>query len=54
LEFESVEAVGAVAGPLGGSAETDWASVTAEVPANIPRLRTVDLSKLDIAASPDP
>src|SRR5207248_240042 len=40
-----------VAGPPGGSAETDCASATAAVPANTPRLRTVDLSKLDIAAS---
>jgi hypothetical protein len=47
------EAVGAVAGPLGGNDETDWASATAAVPANTPRLRTADLSKLDIAASPN-
>jgi hypothetical protein len=53
LELEGVETVGAVAGLLGGSADTDWASATAAVPANTPRLKTVDLSKLDIAASPD-
>jgi hypothetical protein len=53
VELESGAAVGAVAGLLGGSVETDWASATAAVPANTPRLRTADLSKLDIAASPD-
>jgi hypothetical protein len=47
----SVEYEG-VSGPLGGSDETDWASATAAVPANTPRLRTADLSKLDMTASP--
>jgi hypothetical protein len=46
-------AAGAVAGLVGGSDETDWASATAAVPANTPRLRAADLIKLDIAASPD-
>jgi hypothetical protein len=52
-EDGGVATVGAVAGLLGGSDETDWASATAAVPANTPRLRTADLSKLDIAASPN-
>jgi hypothetical protein len=35
--------------PLGGgSDETDWACAAAATPANNPRLRTVDFSKLDI------
>jgi hypothetical protein len=53
VEAGGGEAAGAVAGPLGGNDETDWASATAAVPANTPRLRTADLSKLDIAASPN-
>jgi hypothetical protein len=36
-------------GPLwGGSDETDWACAAAATPANNPRLRAVDFSKLDI------
>jgi hypothetical protein len=47
-EDGGVAAVGAVAGLLGGSEVTDWACPTAAAQANTPRLRTADLSKLDI------
>jgi hypothetical protein len=39
--------------PLGGgSDETDWACATAAMPANNPRLRAVDFSRIDIAETP--
>jgi hypothetical protein len=47
-EDGGVAAVGAVAGLLGGSDVTDWACPTTAAQANTPRLRTADLSKLDI------
>jgi hypothetical protein len=47
-EDGGVAAVGAVVGLLGGSDVTDWACPTTAAPANTPRLRTADLSKLDI------
>jgi hypothetical protein len=34
--------------PAGGNDETDWAWAAAARPANKPRLRTLDLSKLGI------
>ena len=45
-------AVGAVAGLVGGNADTDCACAVAATPANNPKPRTVDLSKLDIPCSP--
>jgi hypothetical protein len=36
----------------GGSDDTDWACAAAAMPANNPRLRAVDFSKLDIAGTP--
>jgi hypothetical protein len=45
-------AVGAVAGLVGGSVETDCAYAVAATPASKPKPMTVDLSKLDIRRSP--
>ena len=51
-EYAGAVAVGAVAGLVGGNADTDCACAVAATPANNPKPRTVDLSKLDIPCSP--
>ena len=51
-EYAGAVAVGAVAGLVGGNADTDCACAVAATPANNPKPRMVVLSKLDIPRSP--
>ena len=51
-EYAGAVAVGAVAGLVGGNADTDCACAVAATPANNPKPTMVVLSKLDISRSP--